>query len=185
MSRLPAAPKDENLRILRALSMWHPQAQAKRISSDCQLTHFQTSVFRVTHLSHLERKVTLDEFREKSRPEQFLRIIIVHFSIQFSCSVVSDSLRPHEPQQARPPCPSPTRGVHPNPCPLNQWCHPTISSSINTPQYTNCFVKNHKIMFFYNLGVRRFTRHDTKSKSHKAQTYLTTQLFLDFMGGKN
>ena len=43
---------------------------------------------------------------------------------------MSDSLQPHEPQHARPPCPSPTPGVHPNPCPLSQWCHPTISSSI-------------------------------------------------------
>ena len=49
---------------------------------------------------------------------------------QFSRSDVSDSLRPHEPQYARPPCPSPTPGVHPNPCPLNRWCHPTISSSV-------------------------------------------------------
>ena len=44
---------------------------------------------------------------------------------QFSHSVVSDSLRPHEPQHARPPYPSPTPGVHPNPCPLCRWCHPT------------------------------------------------------------
>jgi len=51
-------------------------------------------------------------------------------SVQFSRSVVSDSLRPHEPQHARPPCPSPTPGVHPNPCPLSQWCHPTISCSV-------------------------------------------------------
>ena len=51
-------------------------------------------------------------------------------SVQFSRSVVSDSLRPHEPQHARPPCPSPTPEVHPNPCPLCWWCHPTISSSI-------------------------------------------------------
>ena len=43
---------------------------------------------------------------------------------------MSDSLRPHEPQHARPPCPSPTTGVHPNPCSLNRWCHPTISSSV-------------------------------------------------------
>ena len=49
---------------------------------------------------------------------------------QFSHSVVSDSLRPHELQHARPPCPSPTPGVHPNPCSLCQWCHPTISSSV-------------------------------------------------------
>ena len=45
-------------------------------------------------------------------------------------SVVSDSLQPHEPQHTRPPCPSPTPRVHPNPCPLCQWCHPTISSSV-------------------------------------------------------
>ena len=51
-------------------------------------------------------------------------------SVQFSHSVVSDSLRPHEPQHARPPCPSPMPGVHPNPCPLSPWCHPTISSSV-------------------------------------------------------
>ena len=51
-------------------------------------------------------------------------------SVQFSHSVMSDSLRPHEPQHARPPCPSPTHGVHPNPCPSSRWCHPTISSSV-------------------------------------------------------
>ena len=49
---------------------------------------------------------------------------------QFSCSVMSDSLRPHEPQHTRPPCPSPTPGVHPNPCPLCWWSHPTISCSV-------------------------------------------------------
>ena len=43
---------------------------------------------------------------------------------------MSDSLQPYEPQHARPPCPSPTPGVHPNPCPLSRWCHPTISSSV-------------------------------------------------------
>ena len=51
-------------------------------------------------------------------------------SVQFSRTVVSDSLRPHEPQHARPPCPSPTPGIHPNPCPSSRWCHPTISSSV-------------------------------------------------------
>ena len=50
-------------------------------------------------------------------------------SVQFSCSVVSDSLRPHELQHARPPCPSPTPRVYPNSGPLSWWCHPTISSS--------------------------------------------------------
>ena len=51
-------------------------------------------------------------------------------SVQFSFSVVSNSLWPHEPQHARPPCPSPTPGVYSNSCPLSQWCHPTISSSV-------------------------------------------------------
>ena len=51
-------------------------------------------------------------------------------SVQFSNSVVSDSLQPHEPQHARPPCPSPTPRVHPNPYPLSRWCHPTIASSV-------------------------------------------------------
>ena len=51
-------------------------------------------------------------------------------SVQFSNSVVSDSLRPHESPHARPPCPSPTLGVHQNSCPLSQWCHTAISSSV-------------------------------------------------------
>ena len=51
-------------------------------------------------------------------------------SVQFSHSVVSYSLWPHELQHARLPCPSPTSGVYPNSCPLSQWCYPTISSSV-------------------------------------------------------
>ena len=51
-------------------------------------------------------------------------------SVQFIHSVMSDSLQPHEPQHARPPCPSPTPGVHPNQCPSSQWCHSTISSFV-------------------------------------------------------
>ena len=51
-------------------------------------------------------------------------------SVQFSCTVVSNSLQPHGMQHARPPCPSSTPGVYSNSCPLIQWCHPTISSSV-------------------------------------------------------
>ena len=54
----------------------------------------------------------------------------VFSSVQFSHSVISYSLRPHEPQHARPPCPSLTPRVNPNPCPLSRWCHSTISSSV-------------------------------------------------------
>ena len=51
-------------------------------------------------------------------------------SVQFSHSVLSDSSQPHESQHARPPCPSPTPGVHSDSCPSSQWCHPAISSSV-------------------------------------------------------
>ena len=51
-------------------------------------------------------------------------------SVQFSQSVMSDSVRPHELQHARPPCPSPTPGVHSDSRPLSQWCRPAISSSV-------------------------------------------------------
>ena len=67
-----------------------------------------------------------------NEPKEVLMINIYHSkfsSVQFSRSVMSDSLRPHEPQHARPPCLSPTPGVYSNSCPLSRWCHPTISTS--------------------------------------------------------
>ena len=54
----------------------------------------------------------------------------IRLSVQFSRSVVSDSLRPHESQHARPPCPSPTPRVYSNSRPSSRWCHPAISSSV-------------------------------------------------------
>ena len=56
--------------------------------------------------------------------------MVASVSVQFSHSVVSDSLQPHGLQNARPPCPSPTPRVYSNSCPLRQWCRPTISSSV-------------------------------------------------------
>ena len=56
--------------------------------------------------------------------------VIYFSSVQFSSSVMSDSLQPHESQHARPPCPSPTPRVHSNSRPLSWWCHPAISSSV-------------------------------------------------------
>ena len=58
------------------------------------------------------------------------RVPVFACSVQFSHSVMSDSLRPHESQHAKLPCPSLTPGVHPNPCPPSWWCHSTISSSV-------------------------------------------------------
>ena len=57
---------------------------------------------------------------------------IIHHSVQFSCSVLFDSLRPHGLQYTRPPCPSSTPRVYSNSCPLSQWCHPTISFSVDS-----------------------------------------------------
>ena len=66
-----------------------------------------------------------------SGPYKLTECINSHLYIsQFSHSVVSDSLQPHESQHARPPCPSPTLGVCPNPCPSSWRCHPAISSSV-------------------------------------------------------
>ena len=57
-------------------------------------------------------------------------LVQVFSSVQFSHSVVSDSLQSHESQHARPPCPSPAPGVYSNSCPSSRWCHPAISSSV-------------------------------------------------------
>ena len=65
--------------------------------------------------------------RTKMFPNKLAEIMFS--SVHFSHSVLSDSLRPHESQQARPPCPSPTPGVHSNSCPSSRWYHPAISSS--------------------------------------------------------
>ena len=65
--------------------------------------------------------------------------VIQPVPFQFSRSVLSDSLRPHELQHARPPCPSPTPGVHPNPYPSSWWYHPTISSSVVPFSYPQSF----------------------------------------------
>ena len=67
-------------------------------------------------------------------------------SVQSSRSVVSDCLWPHEPQHVRPPCPSPTPRVYPNPCPLSRWCHPTISSS-SSPSPPDLNLSQHQDLF--------------------------------------
>ena len=77
-------------------------------------------------VSHLEFAV----WKSSSFLKPFGYSILGFSSVQFSHSVMSNSLWPHELQHSGPPCPSSTPGVHPNPCPLNQWCHPTISSSV-------------------------------------------------------
>ena len=72
-------------------------------------------------------------FTDSNKPltQSVTNLKVLKELVQFSRSVVSNSLQPHELQHARPPCPSPTPGVHPNPCPLSRWYHPTISSSVS------------------------------------------------------
>ena len=74
-------------------------------------------------------RMYLLQWGQVSAPSKMEEVQRSHFS-HFSRSVVTDSLRLHEPQHARSPCPSPTPEVYPNPCPLSQRCHPNISSSV-------------------------------------------------------
>ena len=89
------------------------------IPSDINLTGdfaFSVKNLKNKNTSEAKRIFGNDDFSKKKK------------RVQFSRSVVPDSLQPHESQYAMPPCPSPTPGVHPKPCPLSRWCHPTISS---------------------------------------------------------
>ena len=73
-------------------------------------------------------------FLRVTKSQAWLKCFIMHIdarlSVQFSCSVMSNSLWPHGLQHARPPCPLSTPGIYSNSCPLSQWCHPAISSSV-------------------------------------------------------
>ena len=86
------------------------------------------------HLSHqgsprILEWVAYPFSRGSSQPRNWTGIYHV-YSVQFSPSVMSDSLQLHGLQHTRPPCPSPSLGVYSNSCPLSQWCHPTISWSV-------------------------------------------------------
>ena len=97
---------------------------------------------RCQHCRWIITCLTISSSKESSAntwPSQWIVTVILTFSTkgypfaqisQISRSVVSDSLWPHESQHARPPCPSPTPGVHSDSGPLSQWCHPAISSSV-------------------------------------------------------
>ena len=102
------------------------------------LVHFTTLstwwtplIFKVELKPHsfCEASSALLIFLVSIAPSAYLHCFLtLNDVVQFSCSVVSNSLRPHGLQHARPPCPSPTPRVYSNSCPSSQWCHPTISS---------------------------------------------------------
>ena len=90
------------------------------------------------HFLRCERRIMT--FEKRAVLDMFNLVMLIKYSndfvklyissVQFSHSVVSNSLWPHELQHTRPPCPSPTPSVYPNLCPSSQWCHLTISSSL-------------------------------------------------------
>ena len=92
--------------------------------SQCQPYHWDKATTSPLHFCEL------DPFVKGNGVLFFNAIFGVLSSVQFSRSIVSNSLRPHELQHTRPPCPSPTPRVYSNSCPLSWWCHPTILSSI-------------------------------------------------------
>ena len=77
-----------------------------------------------------EKRLELSKLRNRPVTGRCSWLLCYHCSVQFSRSVVSNSLWPHELQHARPPCPSSTPRVYSNSYPLSRWCHPTISSSV-------------------------------------------------------
>ena len=99
----------------------------------CDCSHPQLCTLRA---SGRERRGFWPHIVEGRSKEWFQRVqTLASFhtqfsSVQFSLSIMSNSLQPHELQHARPPRPSPTPRVYPNLCPLSWWCHPTISSSV-------------------------------------------------------
>ena len=96
------------------------------------------SRFPVLIISSKEKNPKFSTWLQDATGSSFI-CNFINYSVQFSHSVMSDSLWPHEAQHARPPCPSPTPRVHPNPCPLSRWCHPLtvtfpLTHRTRTPQ---------------------------------------------------
>ena len=86
----------------------------------------QTELSNQAHICHTSKESTLPFSLPVAVKLCSALYTECFISVQFIRSVLSNYLRPHEPQHSRLPCPWPTPGVHPNPCPLSQWCHPTI-----------------------------------------------------------
>ena len=95
----------------------------------CEMSTIVWSFENSLALPFLEWKLTFSSSVASAEFSKFTGILNCP-SAQFSRSVMSNSLGPHESQHTRPPCPSPTPGVYPNPRSLSWWCHPAISSSV-------------------------------------------------------
>ena len=93
-------------------------------------TYIRQNGFKNIDCYKTQRKILHNDLGINPRRYNICKYIFAQHQFQFSRSVVSDSLRPHESQHARPPCPSPTPGVHSDSRPSSLWCHPAISSSV-------------------------------------------------------
>ena len=116
------------------MHLQNPTTKRNTYLKNGQRTWIQVILQRYTNTSKaLEKKLNIiSHYRNANQNNNEIpfHILLGWLSVQFSHSVVSDSLQPHESQHARPPCPSPTPGVHSDSRPSNQWCHPAISSSV-------------------------------------------------------
>ena len=92
--------------------------------------HSSTLAWKIPWMEEPDRLQSMGSLRVGHDRAISLWLFTFMHSVQFSRSVVSDSLRSHESQHTRPPCPSPTPGVHSDSRPSSQWCHPAISSSV-------------------------------------------------------
>ena len=99
---------------------------------DCK--KYSVTISAVFKGKHAQRALSCNSYWVSNTsdycPARSQLVFLFPLSVQFNCSVVSDSLRPHGQQHARPPCLSPTPRVYPNSCLLSRWCHPTILSSV-------------------------------------------------------
>ena len=123
--------------IIRALIQWELFCARHKPCMSCSINSCRGSmrVGTVVRPTLSMKKLRHREGKSFLKVTQPVRVRLVCeprslFSVQFSRSVVSDSLRPHELQHSRPPCSSPSPGVHSDSCPSSQWYHPAISSSV-------------------------------------------------------
>ena len=117
-------PKDSTRKLLELINEYSKVAGYK-------INTQKTCAFLYTNNEKTEREIMeKNSFTIAKRRIKYLGIRSDQIRSVVSDSVVSDSLRPHESQHARPPCPSPTPGVHSDSRPSSQWCHPAISSSV-------------------------------------------------------
>ena len=108
----------------------HIKRNENKIDSEVAFFNSQVSNDRKFDNSYLNKNTEKQLVINSDRNVNMWEVWTSCHSVQFSRSVVSGSLWPHEPQHTRPRCPSLTTGVHSYPCPSSRWCHPAISSSV-------------------------------------------------------